>query len=82
MRRSMARIYGSCSLLARAAALTIASRCAGVRRPSATHCAATSSTFSPPLTIPYGLMATGMTILVAQLALQSIGHFVAREGRP
>ena len=31
----------------------------------------TSSTFSPPLTIPYGLMAAGMTLLVAQLLLQS-----------
>jgi len=30
----------------------------------------TSSTFSPPLTIPYGLMATGMTLLVLQLFLQ------------
>ena len=28
----------------------------------------TSSTFSPPLTIPYGLMAAGMTLLVVQLA--------------
>jgi len=32
----------------------------------------TSSTFSPPLTIPYGLMAAGMTLLVLQLALQSL----------
>jgi len=32
----------------------------------------TSSTFSPPLTIPYGLMAIGMTLLVAQLLLQSM----------
>ena len=39
----------------------------------------TSSTFAPPLTIPYGLMATGMSLLVAQLLLQSIGHFVARR---
>jgi TRAP-type C4-dicarboxylate transport system permease small subunit len=36
----------------------------------------TSSTFSPPLTIPYGLMATGMTLLVVQLLLQTVGHFV------
>ena len=35
----------------------------------------TSSTFSPPLTIPYGLMAAGMTLLSLQLALQSIRHF-------
>lgn len=32
----------------------------------------TSSTFSPPLTIPYGLMAAGMTLLVGQLLLQVI----------
>jgi TRAP-type C4-dicarboxylate transport system permease small subunit len=37
----------------------------------------TSSTFSPPLTIPYGLMAGGMTLLVLQLLLQAIGHFAA-----
>ena len=36
----------------------------------------TSSTFSPPLTIPYGLMATGMTLLVLQLALQTVSHFI------
>lgn len=35
----------------------------------------TSSTFAPPLTIPYGLMGAGMTLLVLQLALQTIGHF-------
>src|SRR5262249_58922900 len=40
----------------------------------------TSSTFSPPLTIPYGLMAAGMTLLVVQLLLQSMLHFVG--GRP
>ena len=41
----------------------------------------TSSTFSPPLTIPYGLMATGMTLLVLQVALQTVSHFVgARKG--
>ena len=41
----------------------------------------TSSTFSPPLTIPYGLMATGMTLLVLQLALQTLSHFVVEEER-
>ena len=35
----------------------------------------TSSTFAPPLAIPYGLMATGMSLLVVQVALQAIGHF-------
>lgn len=39
----------------------------------------TSSTFSPPLTIPYGLMATGMTLLVVQLALQSASYFVGER---
>ncbi len=41
----------------------------------------TSSTFAPPLTIPYGLMALGMSLLVAQVLLQSIGHFVPRRTR-
>ena len=42
----------------------------------------TSSTFSPPLTIPYGLMAVGMTLLVVQLLLQSVLALVDRgEGR-
>ena len=41
----------------------------------------TSSTFAPPLTIPYGLMATGMTLLVAQVALQLAGHFVPGSRR-
>ena len=35
----------------------------------------TSSTFAPPLAIPYGLMAVGMTLLVVQVALQLAGHF-------
>ena len=39
----------------------------------------TSSTFSPPLTIPYGLMAIGMTLLVLQLALQTVSHFVGES---
>jgi len=41
----------------------------------------TSSTFSPPLTIPYGLMATGMTLLVVQLLLQSIVRLAESKGR-
>ena len=36
----------------------------------------TSSTFSLPLTIPYGLMASGMTLLVLQLLLQSTARLV------
>jgi TRAP-type C4-dicarboxylate transport system permease small subunit len=38
----------------------------------------TSSTFSPPLTIPYGLMASGMTLLVVQIALQ-LAHAWVRK---
>ena len=39
----------------------------------------TSSTWAPPLAIPYGLMGLGMTFLVVQLALQFIGHFARKE---
>ena len=39
----------------------------------------TSSTFSPPLTIPYGLMAAGMTLLVLQLTLQMMAYFVSNK---
>ena len=41
----------------------------------------TSSTFSPPLTIPYGLMGLGMTLLVVQIALQLAAYF-AGKGAP
>lgn len=34
-----------------------------------------NSMWSPPLAIPYGLMASGMTLLCAQLALQIIVQF-------
>ena len=39
----------------------------------------TSSTFAPPLIIPYGLMALGMSLLVVQVLLQSIAHFAPRR---
>jgi len=42
----------------------------------------TSSTFSPPLSIPYGLMATGMTLLVIQVLLQTLAHLVGRAEKP
>ena len=38
----------------------------------------TSSSFAPPLTIPYGLMAAGMTLLVAQTLLQVLGYFAPK----
>ena len=41
----------------------------------------TSSTWAPPLAIPYGLMSAGMTLLTLQLLLQLVAHFVARPTR-
>jgi hypothetical protein len=41
----------------------------------------TSSSFAPPLAIPYGLMATGMTLLAVQYVLQIAAHFSARTAR-
>ena len=39
----------------------------------------TSSSFAPPLWIPYGLMAVGMTNLTLQLLLQVLAHFRKEE---
>jgi TRAP-type C4-dicarboxylate transport system permease small subunit len=36
----------------------------------------TASAWAPPLAIPYGLMAAGMTLLTLQLVLQTVDHFV------
>jgi len=39
----------------------------------------TSSTWSPPLAIPYGLMAAGMTLLSVQVLLQVTTYFLGRK---
>ncbi len=39
----------------------------------------TSSEWAPPLWIPYGLMAGGMTLVTLRLLLQLVSHFAARE---
>ena len=41
----------------------------------------TSSTFAPPLWIPYSLMAAGMTLLSLQLLLQVIARLVPQGGQ-
>jgi len=42
----------------------------------------TSSSFAPPLWIPYSLMSTGMTLLSLQLLLQVLTHFNRTEVKP
>jgi TRAP-type C4-dicarboxylate transport system permease small subunit len=39
----------------------------------------TSSTFAPPLWIPYSMMAAGMTILTLQLLVQVLMHFTGKR---
>jgi TRAP-type C4-dicarboxylate transport system permease small subunit len=39
----------------------------------------TSSSFGPPLWIPYGLMAAGMTLLSLQILLQVPTHFIEKK---
>lgn len=39
----------------------------------------TSSSFAPPLWIPYSLMAVGMTVLTVQLFLQTLVHVTGGE---
>ena len=39
----------------------------------------TSSSFAPPLWIPYSLMAAGMTLLTLQLLLQTVVHVTGGE---
>jgi TRAP-type C4-dicarboxylate transport system permease small subunit len=39
----------------------------------------TSSSWAPPLTIPYGLMAAGMTLLALQSLVQAISRLTVRE---
>jgi TRAP-type C4-dicarboxylate transport system permease small subunit len=42
----------------------------------------TTSTWGPPLWIPYGLMSLGMTLLSLQLLLEFLGHVAGPARRP
>ena len=41
----------------------------------------TSSSWAPPLSIPYGLMAAGFTLLALQVLLQTLAHFARPRNR-
>lgn len=42
----------------------------------------TSSTWGPPLSVPYGMMAAGMTLLTVQIVLQIAGAIAGTETAP
>jgi TRAP-type C4-dicarboxylate transport system permease small subunit len=42
----------------------------------------TSSTWAPPLSIPYGVMAAGFTLLALQVLLQLMTHFTRSREAP
>lgn len=42
----------------------------------------TSSTFAPPLWIPYAMMAAGMSLLALQILVQVLAHFSSQRSAP